>query len=114
MTTEERLAKVERELAQIKAGRAVADEVRARRLVLVDDEGRERAMLDMDEDAPVLCLCDEAGEVRAALGVNEDGPRLYLLDPDAASEACAVLGVDKNGPQLNLYDAAGKVIWSAP
>ena len=113
MTTEERLAKVERELRRVKRwsgwllvglalalgvsvlvaifgpekaglqfGASVVNKVRTRRVVLVDDEGRERARLAMTEDGgPGLALFDQAGEKRAALGVDADGPKIVLFDP---------------------------------
>ena len=92
MTTEERLAKVERELGRVKRRSrwllvalalglaalalvwALAEEVRAKRFVLVDEEGRERAALEMNADRPMLSLCDEKGQPRVALGVTADGP----------------------------------------
>ena len=87
-------------------GAAVVNEVRARRLVLVDAAGRERAVLRMVEDAPGLVLRDAAGKTRAVLDVDEDGPGLALFD--AAGKGCAGLGVHKDGPVLRLFDVDGK------
>jgi len=175
MTTEERLAKVERELAETKAqaerakrrtraglagigliatvsvlgligahgcepgegGGAAVNEVRARRLVLVDDENWPRAALEMDhmEGGPVLLLyrgrmgkpCvrlglrvdgsqlllfDENGEPRAELAVGEEGPALTLSDAAGKPRVC--LDLVEDGARLSLFDADGKLIWSAP
>jgi len=157
MTTEERLAKVERELdatkrrsrwllaalavafgvwvlAGILGGRIAVNEVRARRLVLVDDEGQERAALDVIGNGPGLTLLDAAGNCRAMLAVTAEEPWLTLFDaaqkPRAALEMTpngprltladetgktrALLAVAAHGPGLYLNDAAGEAIWSAP
>jgi len=71
MTTEERLAKVERELAALRA--ELAHSLTTRVVSIVDEQGKIRAGLDVDEDGPSLRLYDEAGKVRAALSVNTDG-----------------------------------------
>jgi hypothetical protein len=158
MTTEERLTALEQKLAATRrrfrwllvglalglgalvlvwvaqGGGAAVNEVRARRLVLVDNEGRERAALEMIEDVPMLSLrnaagniraaldvtpegptlslCDAAGKFRAALSVDADGPMLSLADETATPRV--VLGVDADGPGLCLTDEAGKKIWRAP
>jgi len=112
MTTEERLTTLEQELAEMKEGRAVAEEVRVRRLVLVDDEGRKRAALDMGPDGPTLRLFDENGVPREMLFV---GAELSMLDlADAAGKPRATLVVGADVSRLFLFDAAGKVIWSTP
>lgn len=74
MTTEERLAKVERQLAELQ------HEVRTRRVTILDENGKTRALLAVDLEGPTLGLADEKGEVRARLVVNEDGPALCLAD----------------------------------
>ena len=112
MTTEERLAKVENELAEMKEARAVAEEVRFRRLVLVDYEGRKRAALDMGPDGPMLQLFDENGEPRASLMVGAELSMLGLDDAAGKPRATLVVGADVS--RLFLFDAAGKVIWTAP
>jgi hypothetical protein len=165
MTTEERLAKVERELGRVKRGNrwllaalglalgawimagtlalrtvgaegggAAVNEVRARRIVLADDQGRERGVLQMAADGPTLVLCDAMGKVRATLSAIASGPGLALYDAEgkgraalvvladgprlalrgATGKVCAILSGGKDGPRLGLLDAAGKPIWSAP
>ncbi|MGB2938609.1 MAG: hypothetical protein WBD05_10520 [Phycisphaerae bacterium] len=82
MTTEERLAKVERELADLRA------EVRTRRVIIEDENGASRAVLDVNEDEPGLKLYDKTydesdnevqGSVRVVLSadVTESGLKLY-------------------------------------
>ena len=63
MTMEERLEKVERELAQVKGARF-------RKVVLVDKNDRERGALGVTEDGqPALYLLDERGRERLTLVV---------------------------------------------
>jgi len=152
MTTEERLTTLEQKLAATRRRFrwllvglalglgalalvwALAEEVRAKRFVLVDEEGRERAALEMIEDVPMLSLrnaagniraalsvdadetglglCDAAGNIRATLSVDADGPMLSLADETATPRAA--LGVDTDGPRIVFSDAAGKPIWGAP
>jgi len=59
---------------------AVPDAVRAHSFVLLDENGKVRAMLAVAKDGPGLRLSDENGKLRASLGVTEDGPGLHLLD----------------------------------
>lgn len=155
MTTEERLEKVEKELAAAKRqirrlviGGAVAlvcvailvaaslrpAQVQARKFVLVDENGKTRAMLAVDEDGPRLRLTDEDGKARAELCVVRTGPVLNLSDKNGSARAglCvlkdgpvldldkgngktrALLAVEEGGPGIRLYGANDKIIWSAP
>ena len=119
MTTEERLEILEQELARAKrrnywflavlglavglfalgwyfagtTGRAaegVVEEVRANKFTLLDENGKECAILTMLEGAPGLRLYDENGKPRAGQGVF------------------------KGWPGLILHDDNGKLIWYAP
>jgi len=124
MTTEERLAKVERELAETKAQAACAKR-RTRwllaalglglgvlALVWVSAASEPRAEAQgaaggRTVRANKFVLEDENGKARAILTVDEDGPRLSLLDD--AGKPRAALGVTADGPMLALLDANGKV-----
>ena len=127
MTTEERLEKVERELAAAKRqvrrlviGGAVPlacvaillavwarpTEVQARKFVLVDESGQTRALLAVDEDGPRLSLADENGKTRAELSVVKAGPALNLSDKNG--NARAGLRVLKDGPVLDMDNGNGK------
>ena len=140
MTTEERLAELEREQAETKAKLAPLEkaleaqrqEVRARSFVLVDEDGKTRGALKAGKEGPVLKLADETGKSRAMLGVDKNGPKLILRDESGKVRVWLVAGRD--GPKLNLYDengveravlnidkdglrlcdANGKVYWAAP
>jgi hypothetical protein len=98
-------------VAGLQAGQpAVTDLVRTKRLELVDEVGKVRAVLDMTENAPLgLHLHDAAGKTRVELGLAPDGtPSLKLRD--AAGMARTALIVHFEGsPTMGLFDAAGKI-----
>ena len=94
MDVESRLAKLERENRVMKwaaiviaglvgsmalMGQAatpkVVDEIRTKRLVVVDAAGKARAGLGLVQGAPWLSLYDAGGKTRAALGLTEQGYR---------------------------------------
>ena len=56
------------------------NEVRARRFVLVDENGKTRATLNVDKAGPGLNLYDENEKIRASLSVMKGGPCLCLYD----------------------------------
>ena len=125
------------------AGAAVR-EVVARRFVVVDENGKTRAMLNMRREGPSLTLFDEKGKSRAVLdvyqsdvlemGVDKNVPRLCLRDEkgkyraglslqkdgprlglyDENGKTRILLSVLEDGPRLGLYDENGKIKWSAP
>jgi len=128
MTTEERLGKLEREVA------ALRSEVRTRKVMIEDEDGAVRAALSVSNDWPGLGLYDEKGTLRAVLRLDEDGPTLSLGDAkgtpriwlrmeedgptlalhDKDGSLRALLGVLKYGPGLVLADEKGNPTWSAP
>lgn len=75
-------------LAQTNA--SAPSEVRVSSLVLEDEDGMTRAVLEATEDGTTLRLSDENGTVRVGLGAFGDGPA------------------------MGLYDENGRIIWSAP
>ncbi|MGO8703056.1 MAG: hypothetical protein ACLQVA_04495 [Candidatus Brocadiia bacterium] len=155
MTTEERLEKLEKESAAGKrrvrwlaiggavglacvailvALRARPAEVQARRFVLVDANGKTRALLSMEQfgarlsldDAegktcaelyvvktgPVLSLSDWSGNEHARLSVLKDGPVLNL--GYGSGKTRALLTVEEGGAGMRLYGGNHKILWSAP
>jgi hypothetical protein len=84
----------------------VADEVRARKIVVVDGEGKTRALVDVFPYGPELILFDAQEQVRAWLTVTTSGPALVLYD--AEGEERAALTAYSGRPELALYDAQGK------
>ncbi len=111
----------------------VAEEVKAKRFVLVGQDGQPRGGLSVDTDGiAALRLFDQDGLPRALLSVTANGsptlslveqgrPRVMLnLGPglvvyDKGGLPRATLGVTPAGaPTLTLTDLQGQVIWSAP
>jgi len=158
MTIEDRLEMVEMELKVIKRKKNISwvgavafffvaiimnpqniasqgdflDEIRARRIVLVDKSGLERAVLSLDEDKGMvglvmrdkhggasavlgtsgLNLRDESGKLRAVLGLLMGEPGLSLFSQ--SGKARALLLVDKDGPAFSLRDDKGNQRWFTP
>lgn len=137
MTTEERLEKLEKELAKAKrksrlmlvaavmtvAGMfllgAEGDQspmvIRAQSFAVVDQNGNALAILGLGTDGqPGLFLYDQNSHVRGGLTVAENGvSTLGIYDQNGSPRA--VLGVDKNGtPGLALLDQSGTIYWHAP
>jgi hypothetical protein len=109
MTVEERLEKVERELAALKAGEGV---VKAQAFVVEDADGRIRAELGLTKDGPRLRLLDGNGTPRIGLALPEIGPGLALLDANGVNRAWVV--AHSGGPILALFDENGAPVWAVP
>jgi hypothetical protein len=132
MTTEERLEKLEKELAGAKrrsrvmliaaamavavvfllgaGGEAVPKVIQAEKFELVDSTGRGRAALEMTQAGePGLVLGDEKGKIRTGLIMGEAGrPSLGLFDDNGIPRI--ILHLDDSGePTLSLSDENGKV-----
>ena len=112
----------------------VMDEVIAKRFVLIDENGKTRALLHAVNDVtslqllsvnsysltglvlfkegPRLVMHDENGKPRAGLSVSKDGPLLLLNDK--AGKNRIRMGVNLDEPSLNMYSPDGSVIWQAP
>jgi hypothetical protein len=57
------------------------DVIRARRIELIDEDGRTRAQLTVEESGEaVLRIRDPEGTIRVKLGASESGSGLVLLD----------------------------------
>jgi hypothetical protein len=74
-------------------------------LTLFDKNGTARAVLAVLKDGPGLMLHDESGDIRAALGVLKDGPTLALYNKNSANRVG--LTVTKDGPNLAMHDKNG-------
>jgi hypothetical protein len=113
MTIEERLEKLEQELALLKKASAPRSRaISANTFLVVDQKGKTRGALTMIEDRVGLVLFDTNGKPRVRLAVRKEGPMLRLQDENGNPRA--MLTVFKNGPGLQLMDEKGEVIWKAP
>jgi len=129
MTTDQRLARLEKQCSLLKAGFAlvtvalavvlligagqdqvkpkVLEEVRAKRFVMVDKDGKPRGELGVFKDVPNLVLADENGKYRVGLGVSKDGPGLSFRDKEGEQRLTLGLSDGLGGPSLALSDRAG-------
>jgi len=133
MTTDERLQKVEGQLARVRWfnrcliacivlslgvwfilkafapetawAQSGTKEIRANKFVLEDEKGKVRATLAMTGTGPILWLSDENGKQRATLGAFEVGPVLFLNDETGTTRVS--LAAFKEGPALALGSKNG-------
>ncbi len=125
MTTEERLLKLEQEVIRTKRlnrlmsllfigvciilwfscsnfQNGVIDEVRARKITVVDEEGINRIVLVADEKWVGITLIDKNNTPRIFLGGDEETQSLSLYDESETKRI--VLGSTEGRQGLNLYD----------
>jgi hypothetical protein len=89
------------------AGEPVADVVRAKRFVLLDDSGKVRARLEVEgEWGPRLVLLNEEVRIVAGLQVLKTGASLTLGNEN--EQARVSLGFDQGVSSLRLWDENGK------
>jgi len=81
-------------------------EIRANRFVLLDDEGRQRGVLRVQDGVPGLLLQDAAGSWRAVLSVNEAESSLFLTRANGESGVAVAAGDGTSS--FTLYGAGGK------
>jgi len=79
-----------------------AKEIRARKILIEDENGKMRAWLGVNNDGPALSLWDEKGTPRAWLTVGHYGPRLSLWDEKGKTRAKLDVSID--GPTLLMWD----------
>ena len=81
--------------------------VEAARFVVVDENGRERMVLGMDESGPALLIRSSQGREAVRLDVPSvtDKPALYLDDAPAAARL--EMGLTMNDPVIHLTDSTG-------
>ena len=79
-------------------------EIRASRIVLEDNEGRSRCIIEVSDGNPRIQLRDKSGIVRAGVAIGDDGPLLWLADENGKAQ----LGLSNlsQGPMLSLMDGS--------
>lgn len=114
---------------QSKRAPFVYDELRAYKIFLVDQKGKERASLVTDGTGSVfLVFFDANGQARADMHVSSYGPSINFYDPSGRSRM--ILGstplvgshvaspqgqVEKSPPSsVVLFDKDGKLLWRMP
>lgn len=82
--------------------------LRARAIELVDEAGKVRAQLNVEQGGEVVFrLRDSNGTIRAKFGASEKGSGLVLMDE--RTEATVQLRANQDGGNLTLIDRAGKM-----
>lgn len=94
--------------AGAQAAAPVQEVVRAKCFELVNNEGEERAKLDLTLDgSPSLSMCDETGRVRLILQCsNTHGLSLQMFDRDVTPRLALSLFEDGR-PEIRLLDSKG-------
>jgi hypothetical protein len=85
--------------------------VRAEQFELIDQHGRVRARLEVEDDGatPGFVLCDEEGRKRAMFGLAaKEGPFLTFFDADSRPRLSLGLDGDE-GPTIQLLDKQGNL-----
>jgi len=134
MTTDERMEKMEGQLARVRWvnrclivcivvglgvwfisktlgpatvwARSGAKEIRANRFIVEDENGKNRAALTAGKDGSMLAMYDENSKNRACLRMVEDGPMLGLYAKNG--KGAVGLSVLKDLPDVALLDENGK------
>jgi hypothetical protein len=89
------------------AQQSVSPVVRARAIELVDEAGKVRAQLNIEEGGDVVFrLRDSTGTIRAKFGANEKGSGISLMDE--RTEATVQVRANQDGGNITLIDRAGK------
>lgn len=109
--------------------------VQAEKIVLRDENGKQRAVLTMSDNHPQLALLDEDdkprlilsasnegamvgfgdenGKLRCSLTANSEGGSLMFADKEGHFRA-SLFNLIRKGPGLVLQDQDGRLIFSAP
>jgi len=132
MTTDERMGKIEGQLARVRWfnrcliacivlslgvwfilksfgpetawAKSGVKEIRATRFIVEDENGEESAMLGMGDNGPALLMKGKNGKIRVTL--LADYPALTMRGGDG--KICALLAVADDGPLLKLADTKSK------
>ncbi len=85
----------------------VSPVLRARAIELVDDAGKVRAQLNIEQGGEVVFrLRDSTGTIRAKFGAGEKGSGISLMDE--RTEATVQLRANETGGGLTLFSRDGK------
>ena len=92
---------------------AVQEEVRAKRIVLVNEHGTPLGAFGVIEGQLSLKLFDQNKKVRLVLALDQDGqPGVVLADDKERIRA--QFDLEENEPRLMLLDKNGKVTFQVP
>lgn len=106
--------------AAVTAGPAESDiveELKVRRLVLLDAEGVVRAEFGLDkEDSPHISFLTKQGAVILEMGLSmEETENPYLIFLDSHERERVLISVhEEKDPEVFLFDESGNLAWGAP
>ena len=113
----------------------VEEVIDAQMFRLVDEEGRVRGALTMDDGGVALVFTDQKGTARASIRLTETGaPHITLYDDngdgrgvfnliggeptigltDGEGSLRATIGIHEGEPLVEMYSDDGQVIWKQP
>lgn len=101
MTAEQRLEKLENELAGLRT--ELSQRIETGSVTIRDENGKVRAKLGMDKRGPGLDLFDASGNIRVAVHAESDG-RWALAIFDENGNDRAKLCLEEEGSALALFD----------
>lgn len=95
----------------------IVEELKVRRLVLLDAEGTVRAEFGLDkEESPHISFLTKEGAVILEMGLamaNTENPYLIFLDSHERERVLISVHEDKD-PEVFLFDESGNLAWGAP
>jgi len=86
--------------------KATSDEIRTKKLVVVDDQGKDVAHLSSSKNGGIVRIQNHAGYTVFIAGAAETGGRLMVAD-DEGNEWVKV-NVEKAGGQVSISDKKGQ------
>jgi len=110
---------------------AIQEEIRARRIVIVNDEGREVVLLSASKDGNgAIVICNKDGTPAAFMGANEYGGAMSIKNKDGTPAAnmiaiesggtmdvsnkdgilVVVIGASEYGGIMGVYNKDGNVV----
>ena len=95
----------------------IVEELKVRRLVLLDAAGTVRAEFGLDkDDSPRINFLTQEGKVILEMGLameDTENPYLIFLDSHERERVLISVHEDKD-PEVFLFDESGNLAWGAP
>jgi hypothetical protein len=88
------------------APKATSDEIRTRKLVVVDEQGKEMAHMSSSKNGGIVRILNHAGYTVFNVGATESGGRLILADDNG--NAWVKVNVEEVGGQVSISDKKGQ------
>jgi len=93
---------------------AIQEDIRAKSIVIVNDEGQEVIRLGSFQDGNgIIGITDKAGALVVSMGADKDGGKIGLFNKAGTSIANMVANENDNG-EIRVFNKSGKAIGSLP